>query len=87
MTITISGTINRELYFNLPWTKENPKYEIPMLESSPINTEIMTLQARDPAADGAIVTDYEAVPNDPNSIFGIITKSDSRGITHGQYIV
>lgn len=85
VTITISGTVNRELYFNLPWTEDNPVYEVPILESSLIGTEIMTLQARDPAAQDSILDFYEKIDSsDPEGYFNIITKTDSRGITPGQ---
>ena len=85
VTITISGTVNRELYFNLPWTEDNPVYEVPILESSLIGTEIMTLQARDPAAQDSILDIYEKIDSsDPEGYFNIITKTDSRGITPGQ---
>lgn len=59
VTITISGTPNTELYFNRPWTKENPVYEVGILESAQVNTEIMTLQARDPVTGGSIINNYE----------------------------
>ena len=87
MTITVSGRVNRELYYNQPWTKTNPVYEVPMLESSLIGTEIMTLQARDPADQDSILTLYEEVEgSDPGDYFRIITKTDSRGITPGQFL-
>nr|KAG5714951.1 hypothetical protein BaRGS_000439 [Batillaria attramentaria] len=62
VTITISGTLNTDLYFNPPWTRDNPRYEVGILESVPVNTEIITLQARDPVTgivylNGAL--DYE----------------------------
>lgn len=87
VTITVSGRVNRELYYNLPWTKTNPVYEVPMLESSLIDTEIMTLQARDPADQDSILTRYEEVEgSDPGDYFRIITKTDSRGVTPGQFL-
>ncbi|KAK7112050.1 cadherin-87A-like [Littorina saxatilis] len=88
VTITISGKPDTELYFNQPWTKDSQEYSVLLLESSPVGTEIMTLQARDPADDSSVLTDYQEVSgSDLGDYFSIITKTDSRGTTPGVVVL
>ena len=84
VTITINGRPDVELYFNIPWTKDNPVYVIPILENYGIGREIMKLQARDPADINSIVAMYEEVPNsDPGNYFTVMNDNNQGGQFNG----
>lgn len=71
VVIFILAAIDPRIYFDLPWTRENPVITLTYTESKNINYQIMTLKATDPSLSETI-QNYRKVPSsDPGDYFDV----------------